>query len=148
MDKNILKIQNLAVNWLNRRMFTEEEIRKKLRKKFPEFLDEIEKIINELKNNNLIDDEHYVRTYLTYETSTNFRGKFAYLNKLFAKGVSKDIFEQIWLEINPDELEMAKKLINQNQFRFQLEDPVKKKLKIQRFLRGRGFSTNIIQHFF
>ncbi len=139
------KIQSYALYLLNKRMMTESEISEKLLKKFSENKKEIGEVMGLLKKEKLIDDEKFVLFYLEYETNNNFRGKFWYWQKLYKKGINKDLFELIWSKINPNELEMAKKLIDNNSFRFNgIEDLEKKKSKMFNYLKGRWFNLSII----
>lgn len=133
-------ITSMALRLLTRRMMTEHQVREKLLERFSDALEEVGAVIDRLKKEKLLDDEAYVRAYLEYELSTSFRGKYGYWKKLMQKGIEKSFFEKVWRELEPDESVLAQKLLENNAFRFDSEkDPLKKKLKIQRFLAGRGF---------
>ncbi len=142
------KIQNFALKLLTGRMFTIKDLQEKLHKKFPNSGDEVKKNILELEEKKLLNDEEYIRAYLNYELTTNFRGKFGYFKKLYENGIPKELFEKVWNEINPNELDIADTLLKNNEFRFINEkDKQKRKMKIQRFLMGRGFDFGIIKEF-
>ena len=145
------KLSSFALNSLAKRMLTKKEVSEKLQRlskkleENAEILKEhqviIQDIINELEEKKLLNDEFYVQTYLNYELETNFRGKWGYWEKLMKKGIEKELFEKTWQELNPNEEKLAKKLLENNSFRFSQEkDEYKRKAKIQRFLQGRGFS--------
>lgn len=133
-----------AIRLLARRMMTVQQVQEKLMEKFPDAAEEIGLVIERLKKEKLLDDELFVHSYLEYELTTSFRGKYGYWQKLMQKGIDKALFEKVWRGLAPDESSLAKKLLENNAFRFESEtDPLKKKLKIQRFLAGRGFPFSV-----
>lgn len=149
------KLSSFALNSLAKRMLTRKELSDKLERlskkleEDPEKIKEhqiiIKNILKELEKKKILDDEHYVSTYLDYELETNYRGKWGYWEKLMKKGIEKDMFEKAWKNLEPDEEELAKKLLENNRFRFSKErDEYQRKAKIQRFLQGRGFSFEVM----
>ena len=136
MNDELNKIQSYAFYLLNKRMMTEFELSNKLIKKYSNYPEEIKSIINLLKEWNLINDEKFVSYYLEYETNNNFRWKFWYWQKLYKKGIDKDLFEKVWFKLSPNELDMAKLLIKNNNFRFNwIQDIQTRKMKISNYLK-------------
>ena len=141
--------EKIIINWglklLTRKIYSALELQKKLIKKFPQEEDNIEKALKFLKKENLLNDREYVRTYLNYQIKNNIKVKFAYQNFLKQKGISKELFLEIWQEISPNKLEMMMQLIKNNEFRFNNEKNLQqKKGKIFRFLSQRGFLSKDI----
>lgn len=152
MNKKLLAY---SLRRLAARMMTEGDLRAKMQTRVTNYkdidIDEdelpkcIDEVIKYLIKEHLINDREYVKLYLEYESSTNFRGKFGYWQKLMKKGIDKDLFEDGWEELDIDEYKLAKKLLENNDFRFVKEsNEQKRKAKIQRFLKGRGFDFSII----
>jgi len=151
------KLYAYALRLLAKRMMTEEEVCKKLLQNFHFYTDlneeeqneqkegQIGEVINKCINERFIDDVNFVQMYLEYELSQNFRGKYGYWQKLQKKGIEKSLFEEEWEKLNPNEYKLAQKLLENNRFRFSAEiDKQKRRIKIQRFLQGRGFDFSVI----
>ena len=143
---DILKeIQNYALRLLTGKMYTKKDLLSKLEDRFSRDEENIVKVIKSLEEQNLINDEEYVRAYLTYELDTNIRGSLGYFQKLYQKGISKELFYKVWQEMSPDEAELASKLLRRNLLRFSMEkDKLKRKEKMIRYLSGRGFDYSVI----
>jgi len=147
MKKNIYeKIFSKALNLLVRKDYSCYEIQKKLREKFPEYIEKIEKVIQELKKHKYLDDVRFTENFLRYRREISPKGRFMLQKELSQKGIHEEIREKILMENFSEEEEKsdAKRLIEKKLKTFppKLEN-YKKKEKLFRFLAGRGFGVGI-----
>lgn len=133
---------NTALKWLNNRALTSKEIERKLKdKKFDE--DTITEVIKKLKEYNFINDELYAANYVKYAQNLKKKGKFYIIKKLIEKGVDRTIIDNIFSEYkSEDEFKTAKEAV-EKKFKNKARDE-KTALRINSFLRSRGFSDDVI----
>ena len=111
-----------------------------------EIMDElVEEIISKLKSEKFIDDERYVKAYISDKFRLNKWGKIKLRYYLKAKGLHDNIIEKGLQEINEDQYkkvliatlrEKAKKTKSDNK--------IEKMGQIIRFAQSRGFEPEII----
>ena len=114
-----------------------------------EIMDElVDEIISKLKSEKFIDDERYVKAYISDKFKLNKWGKYKIRHFLKAKGLSDDLIEKGLTEIDDDEYkkvliatlkEKAKKVKSNNKF--------EKTGQIIRFAQSRGFEPEIIHRY-
>ena len=114
-----------------------------------EIMDElVDEIISKLKAEKFIDDERYVKAYISDKFKLNKWGKYKIRHFLKAKGLSDDLIEKGLTEIDDDEYkkvliatlkEKAKKVKSNNKF--------EKTGQIIRFAQSRGFEPEIIHRY-
>ena len=144
----------VASRYLENRMRTVAEVRKKLQEK--EFSDEeISETINELIGLRYLDDYEYAKRYYAYSVEKR-RGSLRAMRELEEKGVDKETikfaYEDFVYETKVDELaiakQVAKAMLNADAEDYDSEnrEPFNEKMrgKIARKLETRGFSTSII----
>jgi len=114
-----------------------------------EIMDElVEEIISKLKEEKFLDDERYVKAYISDKFRLNKWGKIKMRYYLKAKGLHDSIIEKGLQEINDDQYkkvlistlkEKAKKVKSDNKF-----DKIG---QIIRFAQSRGFEPEIIHRY-
>lgn len=128
-----------SLTYISKGLKTEKEIKTNLKNKG--FIDSaISYAINMLKEYKYVDDEKYANLYI--ETYKNSKGKLLLKQKLMEKGVKLNIIENALLNMeNNDEnvILLAKKYMNNKTY------DEKNKLKLYRFLQGKGFTFEEIK---
>jgi len=114
-----------------------------------EIMDElVEEIISKLKSEKFLDDERYVKAYISDKFRINKWGKIKLRYYLKAKGLQNDIIEKGLQEINDEQykkvllatlIEKAKKVKSENKF--------EQMGQIIRFAQSRGFEPEIIHRY-
>ncbi|HSO86739.1 MAG TPA: regulatory protein RecX [Draconibacterium sp.] len=114
-----------------------------------EIMDElVEEIISKLKVEKFLDDERYVKAYISDKFRLNKWGRIKLRYYLKAKGLHDNVIEKGLHEINEDEYkkaliatlkEKAKKVKSDNKF--------EKMGQIIRFAQSRGFEPEIIHRY-
>ncbi|MBI5413960.1 regulatory protein RecX [Candidatus Peregrinibacteria bacterium] len=145
-QKILQNIRDAAFKYLGMRNHSEDELRRKLLKKFRGAENEIEIVFRELFDQKLLNDKIFAEEYLRYRTETSPRGKSALRSELRKKGVSSEIIDAALLNVSDeDEHDFAKKLTEQKlKFMSPNLEKKKKKEKLFRFLHSRGIAPNII----
>ncbi len=102
-----------ATAYLSRKPHTEKEVQEYLQRKGYE-PDESAQAVSELKEYGYLDDLAYAKLYFEYGYEKG-RGKDRISRELAAKGVTRDVIEQAYGELDekPDEQEMAFRLAAQ-----------------------------------
>lgn len=116
---------------------TEEQLREKLLgTKFEEEI--VEQAIAYVKSYGYLDDERYVRNYISYRQSCKSRRQL--INELkFKKGVSSEIIEKVCEELEEnDEKELIRKYLQKKQYSSYSCDK-KEKEKLMAALIRKGF---------
>ena len=87
------KILEKAYGYLARRNHSEEELKSKLLKKFPQKLP-VEKVITHLKKLDYLDDEKFAQEWIEYRLSAKPRGRIVIKRELRIKGVNEGLVEK------------------------------------------------------
>jgi SOS response regulatory protein OraA/RecX len=140
----IKQIFNYACRSLARRRLTVHEIRQKLQKRFPDFPDESEEIINKFLKLHYLDDAEYVRLFIKDQLARKPQGLRNIQYKLRQKGLSKELIENNLKGEETDELELAKQAVAKKLKTLKASSPLQKKQKLFRFLASRGFKPDAI----
>ena len=125
---------NKAINYINTSLKTSKQLRDYLNKKGYDKIT-IDYVIDKLKEYNFLNDRQFAESYIN--TYRNKYGQNMLKNKLFEKGVNKDIIEEVLNDFETEETIIDKlllKKIGNKQFDNDLY------AKCLRFLAGRGFS--------
>lgn len=135
-----------AMNLLQKKDYTERQLRDKLSEGLYSS-DLIDDAIGYVKMYKYLDDDRYVRDYITYHMSTRSRNRI--VQDLITKGISKEkimpIMEQLYLQEDGDiELEQVKALLEKKHYDQDMTD-FKEKQKIMAFLMRRGFQMSTIK---
>lgn len=128
--------------FLELRPRSEKEIRDKLIQK--NFKDqEIEKIIANLKQNKIINDQKFAVWWVEERITFKPRGNYLIAQELKQKGISQDQIKEI-LPNSDSELEMAKNLAENKIKQINAKDKYQKKQKLAGYLSRKGFSWDIV----
>lgn len=150
--KNMSKEDWLLANCKERSLYiiqnyskTEKQLRDKL-KQSGKYTDEIiDKTLEFLKQHHFIDDSEYAKRFI--ETHKNSYSKKVIKEKLYNKGIKKDIIDEAFenSEIEFDENSIIKKLLLKkcpDFFERKEEMDIKEKQKVLSYLVRKGFSYN------
>lgn len=127
---------DIALHFLKFRARSEHEIRQKLTSKNAS-LEEIDKVIDVLTRNLLLDDEKFAKMYVKDRNTLKPTGKFLLKMEMKRLGLSDDLIEENLS--NQDEEDLARRALAS---KGRLQDAEFEK-KAQ-FLQRRGFSMNVI----
>ncbi|MAV84018.1 MAG: regulatory protein RecX [Gammaproteobacteria bacterium] len=135
---------NKALELLSRREHSVYELKQKLKIKINDLqIDELDEVIEKLKNQNLLSDQRFALAVIKQKSSQGYGPKFIelYLKNKFVSSNDYDIYEQNinWVEICVNQI--AKKIRSSSV-------SLKEKEKISRFLSNRGFNYEIIKSAF
>ncbi len=135
---------NKALELLSRREHSVYELKQKLKIKIIDLqTDELDEVIEKLKNQNLLSDQRFALAVIKQKSSQGYGPKFIelYLKNKFVSSNDYDIYEQNidWIEICVNQI--AKKIRSSSV-------SLKEKEKISRFLSNRGFNYEIIKSAF
>lgn len=147
VEQNFLfHIKQRALNYLARRFHSERELLLKLKiKSYEERL--IKLVINDLRESSFVDDRIFAKHFIEEKLKKKQWGKNKIRSALFGKGVSKEIIDDAFSIIDPENnefdsaLELAKKKFEKVSKRE--KDHRKVYQKVVAFLMSRGFDYNI-----
>lgn len=135
-----------AMNLLQKRTYTEKQLRDKLQEGFypPEIL---ENAIAYVKSFHYLNDEQYALDYITYNEERKTLRQME--QELYRKGIDRETFQRAcaqWEELNgrQDEEGMIQKLLEKK--KYQKDCDVKEKQRIFAFLLRKGYSAETIRH--
>lgn len=144
-EYGLQKARNYVYSLISKKNYSENLMREKLKNK--NYSDEIiEKIIDELKEYDYINDEKFIYEYAQNKIESKpmgrYRLKAELFNKKFDEPLIKECIEKIYQEYN--ERELAEKAIKLHFKKLPLEIDEKFVVKLKNFLLSRGFSFEII----
>ncbi|HID94304.1 MAG TPA: hypothetical protein EYP60_09460 [bacterium (Candidatus Stahlbacteria)] len=134
--------KEVALNLLSYRMRTKRELIERLKRKGFE-TEPIDDAIRELETIGLVNDLEFTRAWLREKGSSY--GSWRIKNELVKKGIAKETIEKVLEELKPDEVEVAKNLINKwiRTHKYLSEDVLKRRLF--GFLVRKGISYDTIK---
>ena len=134
-----------AMNLLQKRDYTEKQLRDKLAEGlYPE--KSIDAAIEYVRSYHYIDDERYIRDYISYHMTDKSRNRI--VQDLMGKGISKDVLLPVMDELyeesseNPEDSQIQRLLEKKH---FSPDMDYNDKQKIIAFLLRRGFSLDSIR---
>lgn len=140
------KIQSLAYRLLPRRLWFRKPLRDKLLKKYPKNAEEIDQILDQFEEDGHLDDRKHGKQYIEFRLSTSPRGIYKLQAELREKGVGRSEIQQIFEELQVDEIAEVKALVVRRYPDLEGNKITpQERLKISRFLAGRGFSFDAIR---
>jgi regulatory protein len=146
-EADYLFLKKKAFDILSRRRISEKELRLKLRSE-RKFSYHTDKVINDLKNIGLIDDLAFASSVINSSLLRGPKSRMYIRQKLYQKGIPKEIAEKaIESELaGYDESQAALDLARKKYETVKSLPTLKAKKRITDFLRGRGFSWDIINY--
>lgn len=148
-DELLAKAQWLSYFYLQFRPRTEREMRDYLAKKKPKhkLTDAvIDRMIETLKEENLINDQLFISWLVDRRSRTKQRSMMLLKRELIKHGVDKDLIQNFFEEKPLDELPLALQALKLRWRRFAGLEKRKRFEKAARFLQSRGFSYVIIKN--
>ena len=133
-----------AMNLLQKRTYTEKQLRDKLREGFyPEEI--LEEAISYVKSFHYVDDEQYALDYLNYNVGRKSLRQIEM--DLYQKGISQEIYTKalsLWEADGgkQDEQEIIRELLEKKHY--QTDCDLKTKQKVYGFLLRKGYSSDAI----
>ncbi|MBA4405742.1 hypothetical protein C0389_00550 [bacterium] len=141
-----LKTKDSAFRLLGRRLHSTSELRTKLiKKKFPK--ETIEKVLADLTETALLNDEQFAIEYLEERSVKKKIGLNKLKAELFKKGIERKIIDNVLLSVDSDlSYKQALELAKRKKVVLERKEKDKKKLKskIYSFLTSRGYQSDII----
>lgn len=140
------KALNFAYFYLKFRARTEREIVLYLQKKSEKYgftSEAIQQVVEELKQQNLINDVDFVKMYIESKTKAKPKGANALKMELMRLGIQKDILDQHFEESPINESEQAIQALEKRWNRYRILDTKKRFEKAANFLLRRGFSFDV-----
>ncbi len=140
-------LKKKAINILARRRYSEKELRRKLESD-KKYAPHIDRVIDDFKKLGLIDDLQFAAGVIHRLLVSGARSKRYIRQKLYQKGVPREISEKaIDNELaDYDEYRAALKLARKKYKMVRHQPQLKTKKRIADFLRGRGFEWDVINH--
>lgn len=145
-DEQYVEAKQTALNYLAHKPRTEEEVRRKLRKTeaAPTVIEDVVERLHELS---YLDDEAYAEDYVRNRFASKKYGPVRIRRELVERGVDRHVAEEavadLFAEEDPDAAarEHAEKRWGRLDDE---EDPRRRRQKLYRYLRRRGFTSDTI----
>ena len=139
-------LRRAALNYLARREYSFFELKQKLYIKFPLFeVNSIHDVVGALRAENLQSDERFVESYSRYRKSRGFGYKHIQYSLCRKKIEQCDIDRQL-VPDDPEWIEIAVNVIRKKRSGRESDHiDIFERLKITRFMKGRGFMPYQIQ---
>lgn len=144
--KDLDYLLNKAYFYLKFRLRTEKEIRDYLSKKIKDkhwSLDDVEKVIAILKNQGLINDENFIKSYINDRINFKPKGRTLLIKELKQKGIKKELIDRYFLENDINEEKLAYQVLKKRWSRLNNLDSKKRYEKAIRLIISKGFSFDI-----
>ncbi len=105
----------------------------------------IDKVVKELEDQELINDESFATWWIEDRSYFKPRGKRALIFELRAKGVAKEVIEAVLDKLDLSEVELAKAILNKKRLVFERLDKNLRQEQIRKLLSRRGFTYEAIK---
>ena len=143
------KVYDYSRSWnyvlwlLGRKMYTEAQLREKLRRK-EATVETIERVMARLKELKFLDDAGFAEAYVNSRKSR--KGRLALKQELFQKGITETLVEETLEPLDTEtQVEAALGVLEKQTWRFQKAPPEKRKAKAYAFLARRGFTGDVVK---
>ena len=142
------EVKNSAFRYLSNRNHSALELKTKLRKKGFDS-DIIQKVILELRDKKYLNDFTFAENFVRNRVERRKEGIIKITSELYKKGITREIIAEVTESINENPknyknaLELGKSKLEKIQKRGDT-DKNKIKSKLFNFLRGRGFTSDVI----
>jgi len=103
----------------------------------------IEKVINNLKNKDLLNDQEFTSWWVNQRNQHRPKGRLALKAELLSKGIDKHLIDKSLPSLK-QELKLAQKIIKKKQKGLKNYSSYQQKSKLITALKSRGFSYQII----
>jgi len=113
------------------------------RKKTPKSFQGI--LLQKLERLELLDDKKFAEWWVEQRLSFKPRGIKSLSTELYQKGIGKETIRSVLEKIEVDEVAIAKKLVEANEYKWKRFNAQKRKEKIYGFLARKGFGWEVIR---
>lgn len=160
------KLLEYALKIISRKRYTEKAMREKLEQFFKKLIKSLEKdllpkepeedknpldekqiienVVARLKELKYLDDVSFARDYIHDRAAFKPRGKFLLKKELTLKGIPAETIDIVLFELNLDESQMAKELLQKYSKKLEKLEEKDRKAKAYRLLASRGFNPDSI----
>ena len=142
VDNAKCQIKAYVTNLMIKKPYSKNEIIYKCNEKFPNNVDLIYEVCDELEEKRIIDDKEYVQTFLEYFNSSLY-GKYYIINYFKNKGIDEEYINQINF-LDKSECEKAKKYFELIKNKYVSSNYIKQKKKLSEIMLVRGFDIEVI----
>lgn len=142
IDNAKYQIKAYVTNLMIKKPYSKNEIIYKCNEKFPNNIDLIYEVCDDLEKKRIIDDKEYVQTFLEYFNS-NLYGKYYIINYFKNKGIDEEYINQIKF-LDKTECEKAKKYFELIKNKYVSSNYIKQKKKLSETMLVRGFDIEVI----
>jgi len=140
---NYTRCKNSAIYSLAMREHSRKELYNKLtQKEFSENVD-LDKLLDELEENNYLNEERFVESFIRYR-SRRGQGSMKIISELKQRGINNYQISIAMQESDVDWFQIAKEQ-KEKKFGKQKTIDFKEKARQMRFLSGRGFDSEVIR---
>lgn len=143
-DPNHRLLMNYAMRALARRAHSSSEMREKLKKRREHTPAHEEKVIQRLQELQLLNDDAYTQAVIQDTVRLRPQGTRKVAQKLLRKGIPYKKTQEIWVELELSERELALEALQRAARRFKGLSKQEAYEKRARFLAARGFSPDLI----
>lgn len=148
MNDDLLLLLNKAYFFLKFRPRSEKEIRDYLYKKVAKThwsRGDVDKIIENLKEQELIDDGKFVEWFIRQRMTLKPKGERVLRRELLQKGIDEELIDKYFFQNVVDEEALARQILEVRWPRFKNLDSRKRFEKAVSFLGRRGFGFDVIK---
>ena len=142
VDNAKYQIKAYVTNLMIKKPYSKNEIIYKCNEKFPNNVDLIYEVCDELEEKRIIDDKEYVQTFLEYFNSSLY-GKYYIINYFKNKGIDEEYINQINF-LDKSECEKAKKYFELIKNKYVSSNYIKQKKKLSETMLVKGFDIEVI----
>lgn len=147
-QKGYDKLLQYGLRLFTKKRYTTSEMQKKLtayEKKREKIDDEfVEGVMERLKELGYLDDEQFVKDYVSHCMRVRPRGRVLITRELKMKGLPKDLIESGLAGVEIDESGMAFELLERRVKRWSKFNEYQQKTKAYQFLYSKGFNRDAI----
>ena len=142
----LTRAKRYVLRLLRRRPYSKKEVDDKLHKQgFGKVI--IEQVREELTKLNFINDEEFAASYVEAKLSGKPKGHLLLARELQRKGINPEIIKRVFAQLLPPKKEflLARQLAERRIEKYQSLSKVWAKQKLYFYLRGRGFTEEIVE---
>jgi len=103
-------------------------------------------ILDKLVRPELLDDQKFAKWWVEQRQNFSPKSKRILINELRIKGITNEIISNTLEDFEIDEVKIAKELIAKKIYKWQKHDGKIRNQKISRYLSGKGFGWDVINH--
>ena len=143
-DTKLQEYYNLCDKYISYRIRSVKEIEDYLKKKNVS-LEDIEEVVDALKRDQLLDDDHFAECFIKDKLSFTTMGNYKIINELQKQHISSDIIDKYSYLMDDDVmLSRIERLVNKKMLASGNLSGYKLRDKIYRYLIGQGYSSSLV----